>query len=575
MATPAQPTSSVARARLSNDRLYRQVDELHTLSADYRREFLGEDFFQQMRDLYTLSNIVDTNVPSFRPRVTVPQLQMLTLNEASDLADMMPKIYLVHDKECRNKARESALQAEWRQGYFNLEIMYATIWAMLAGTGFIQVGFDPTARRGMGRVWIRSNDPESIYPDPASMDDVEWYYCVKVDRQYPEEIVRRFPAARRLLSRMGDASAARLPRNQLTNPGLGYGLKMPPGPMRTGAPLEDNQPMGPGDGRWELRYLFVNDPSAEDIAKAAGGSKFDTSKIVPARFKQRWPDGRLVVECEGEIIFDDHNPFPKGQDGNNTIPYIRICALPPLTGFWAPPPTRFTRDLQYLAQRMLTQVFENAVRLNNGVWFIDESTGLSAEDFGGIPAEVRVINANSRYPELRLPKPFPTHMLEYPKYLLALQKELAGFSQSRQGETQKGNIASDLFDASVFQSQAMTRMRAKLLAQSVQRVAEQVFYLMATYYPENTRFPNFGDKFNLVEWGQGGAPDEWNVYLDPGSIRPVSSAALKRMVPALKQSGMLDTRTALEWMDVPGAQEIAENIEAEKALEALARIKRR
>jgi hypothetical protein len=69
--------------------------------------------------------------------------------------------------------------------------------------------------------------------------------------------------------------------------------------------------------------------------------------------------------------------------------------------------------------------------------------------------------------------------------------------------------------------------------------------------------------------------DNYNVYLDPGSIRPMSGAALKMMVPQLRQLGLLDTQTALEIVDVPGAAEIASNLRTEQQLAALANVQKR
>src|SRR5208283_29456 len=122
----------------------------------------------------------------------------------SDLADADPKIYITHDplgmhknaqqqKPSRDKIREKAFQIQWREGFFNLQLMYATLWSMLAGNGYIQIGFDRFAAQGRGKVWICSRDPETVYPDPAATDDENWFYVQWVDRMYPAQAQRLFP----------------------------------------------------------------------------------------------------------------------------------------------------------------------------------------------------------------------------------------------------------------------------------------------------------------------------------------------------------------------------------------------
>jgi hypothetical protein len=222
---------------------------------------------------------------------------------------------------------------------------------------------------------------------------------------------------------------------------------------------------------------------------------------------------------------------------------------------------------------MLVQAFENAVRLNNGIWFIDASTGITADDFGGLPAEVRIINANARYPQLTLPKPFPPQFIEYPRLLLQLQKELQGFPDSRQGKQAAGNVSADLYSEALFNAQSLTRLRGKLLAESVYRAAEQLFYLMAVFNP-NYQAPDYSQPFSLIPWERIEHADEWSIFLDPGSIHPMSQMALNKLAVALKDKHAIDDRTMLEFMKIPHAEEIADKLESERALEALARVRR-
>src|SRR5581483_5890869 len=328
------------------------------------------------------------------------------------------------------------------------------------------------------------------------------------------------------------------------------------------------------DGRIVVRYCFCYDSTEQSVRESAGSS-FNTSSVIPAGFQRRYPHGRMIVDSEGIVLFDDDNPFPFSE-----FPIIRITSMPTLYGFWGVPPQRYSRDLQNLAGRMYTQVFENAVRLNNGVWFINEVAGVDPANFGGIPAEVQIVNSQTQqgHIDLKVPPAFPQHFLEYPELLLQKQRTLQGFTPARSGEPGSGNISPNLFDSSIYQSQFLTRMRSRLMAEPLQRLAEIMFYTMLTYMTDSRTFPAFNEAdIDEVRWE--GDPNaniaDHLIELDPNSIEAVSAKALRQMVPMLRQQGLIDARTGLELMGIPGADEIADNIENEQKLAALAKMSRK
>lgn len=548
--------------------LIRELDVLQELSRAHRDEFLGANWFSNVRDMYNLLPPA-VAAPTYRPYVNIPQFQTLMLMEASDMADEDPKVYIVGPDGKQDKEREQAFMGQWRRGYYSLQILYASLWAQLSGTGFVQVGYDPLARRGKGETYIRWRDPASCFPDPASSSESDWYYFQIEEWLWPDEIARRFPAAWK--SHLVDPAPVSSPAPAAQQDGAAAHLQMPPGPMSAIGNQPGGGVAGPSNGRRKVRYTFIYDRNVKEIAKDGSGNSVALDKVIPAKYELMFPNGRYIVDCDGVVLFDGDNPYPMSQ-----FPIARVQSLPALTSFWCPPPSRYTIDLQDLASRMLRQVFENFVRTNNSLWLLDAASNLTRENFSGLPGEIVVYSTNGKPPELRNPPQFPAHFLSYPQYLLSLQKELQGFSPSREGKTGSGNVGTDLFDSSVMQSQSITRLRSKLLATSIQRISELAFYTMAKYQIKGS-YPAFENGFGMVEW-QTIKQDEmhkYEVFLDPASIRPMSASALRKLVPELRKLQMMDTRTGLELMGIPGAGEIATDLEAEKALEALGRLKKR
>lgn len=544
------------------------LDELQRMSLDHRDKFFGPSWFPEVRDFYNLTGS-GMRSPSFRPKVTIPQLQVMSISEATELSDASPKVY-IYDRYTGkvDDDRGRTFDEQWKHSSVNYYLMYALLWAQISSIGWMQIGYDPTSDYGMGNVWSQHRDSESVSVDPGAMTTEDWQYVILEDRYYPDQIASFWPETGR------DIEAEPYTPGSFHSP-EGFGFKMPEGPMAvTSGPVGGE--VRHGDARSRTRTIFLTDHTIEVTRETGGG---DIAGVVESGFGKgvnsvrkmpRYPNKRMLVEAGGRVVADGDNPTPRGR-----FPLVPIYALPPLTNFYPPPPARFTKDLQDLAGRMLTQTFENAVRINNYVWFIDESTGITTEAFGGLPGEVQIINSNSRPPTLIAPTAMPQHMTQLPQMLLSLQKELQGYSDTRQGQPGAGNISPDLFEASLYQSKTLTRCRERLLAHSVKEIAEQMFDHMATYYTGPRAFPSMNENFETIPWLPLADSNKLGLYIDPSSLQPISKSAMRTMAMPLRQAGALDVASFLRYLDVPDADTIAEKIDREMQLAAIAKSRKR
>lgn len=552
---------------LSDDRaVCRQLDELERISLYERDKHMGRDYFRDINDFYALDDGA-ANVPSFRPQVRIPQLQTLVLNEATDITDSSPKIYITNEGD-RDKDREKYFQANWRQGCYNNRILEGMIWAMLSNLGFLQIGFDPTARRGKGNTWVHSRDPETVRPDPFAKSDADWSWVSFYDWMYIDDVKRRWPEKGRYVR----------PRSMMVEAepfaSVDGALEFPEASPLSQQGTQDRKIFR--DNRVRVRHTYLFDTTRERVREYAG-SKEEIAELVHPRFQYKYPDGRWITDCENVVLADGNNWCPQLPDDYlGTFPLVRLKAMPTIQNFWGPPPIKLSRTLQQLSEKLYSQTFENVIRVNNGVIVIENNTGLDPNGIGWLPGEVLMINAGSKPPMVVAPVALPQHMLTLPASLLSLQKELQGYSQARQGNPGAGNISPDLFDAAVWQSQPMTRLRGRLLSESIQRLASIVFYTEA-------RYKNIADKrFTGIEKGEasyaGWSPidsiDNFDAYLDEGSLRVLSGAALKSVVATLAKSQMLPTSYVLEAMDIPNAAEIAEERMKELELQSLSKVKK-
>jgi hypothetical protein len=571
----------------SIDPRIQQLDDLQRLSEEARNKFIGEDWYRTADDLYNfvLSNEIR---PSYRPAVNIPQLQVMMLNEATDIAALKPKVYIFSGDE-REQKREKAYQDHWRHAQFNYQILCAQLSSLFNGTGYIQIGFDPWANRGKGNVWIRFRRPKTVFPDPAAISHYNWAYVQWEDQMYIDDVRRMFNCPN--LQIRGRASAPSSYSNASLMGESGYGFSLPPGPLSSG-PTFMKPRTQKNEGLVTVRTSFIHDFRVVEVkekeVEKTLRSLDNAEKEVNAKYVPMYPHGRKVVDVEGTIVFDDDNPTPTcleaRSDRGGTFPLVPVHALPNLTHPWAPPPPKISLDLQNLAGRMYTQTFENAVRLNNGTIYVDEATGLRATEVGGIPGQVLVINANSKPPQTVWPSALPQHFLSMPDLLLSKQKELFGVTPQRQGDIGKGNVAFDLFDAAIYQAEPMKRLRSQLLSYSIQDIAEISYFMMCAFMQDSQRFPSPGPgdfmmnremEFSTWEPVDQAEIKEHEIYMDEASLRPISQMAFQKFVMGLRQGGMISNRRALEWLEIPDAKEAADEVENEERLAALAKVKRR
>ena len=543
----------------------KHIEEWVRVSTDYRNKKLGENFYKEAEDLYSLNDNGSPS-PTFRPLIRIPELQKMMLEEANKVSDCVPQVYIFSGKE-RDKQREKSLQAQWYSAKINQHILYASLTARYCGVGFICVGFEPNLRNGKGGIWAKSIDPRNVGFDPST--DYTWDPSFEYWETWMnlEEVRKLWPhTSKNVRPRRGSSPVAPLSGDS------GYGFEMPTGPMNSipGMPVSTGQRKYSSDTRVLVRNVFFKDYTRELVEER----DLPDGQLTDPEFMWKYPNGRWIVECEGIVLSDGDNPYPKRTDiPVPAFPLTPIWALPPLYSCWGIPVTKMTNDLQMLSQRLYTQTFENAIRLNNGVWFIDQNTGIDPEAFGGLPGEVQVINPGTRPPTQVFPQQMPAQMISLPEKLLELQRQVLGFTDARQGNPGAGNISTDLFDASVLQSSGMLQLTGKLLAGSCQWLADFMFYTMGRYCKRQNLPFRGNEGIEVAEWEGLIRPDEYDVMLDEASIRPLSEAIVRKMTPELMKTGIVSTERGLRAIGYPDAEEIAAEQKHNLELQALARVK--
>lgn len=545
----------------AENRICQQIDNLQRIAQQQRKDQVGDEWFRTVREAYNLYPR-DTETPIFRPTMRIPEAQILGFMEAIDLTDIDPRIYLCKTWQSyeQDENAETCLQAQWRDANVNLQILYALMWSWYVGCGFIQVGFDEQLRNGRGDTTVYWRDPETVFPDPYSIDDRKWQYVILEDHMWLDTIKQYWPipAQRVTLNRSPEPiPLGTMGRNRT------FGLEVPSGPMQgmiPGLPVSST----PGDARVRVRTLFLRDNSRVRVGSGKKEKEISFEGMGKQEYRMRYPRGRMIIEANNVILFDGENPYLHGE-----FPVVRFLGMPALHGFWAPPPFRYTKALQDMAERFTTQDFENMVRLLNGVWFVDESTGIDTERFGGVPGEVQMIAQGSPVPTLVQPKG-SGEGVQTGEVLLAKQRMLQGFGDPRMGLNPSGNVSNDLFTGSLMQGQTLTRGRAKLMYEPIRRLAYLIFTTMAQYTKDRRLFADpRADGFGTIQWEPVTQEHvlQYEAHVDPASLQPFSGVMIRQLALALKNMGALDTEGLLEAVRYPNRKKVLDRLNKEAEMQ--------
>jgi hypothetical protein len=555
----AGATNGSAPLRPHEADLWEWLDALASDSERVRREEARFDQFPEYLDLYYGKHWPAT-LPSFRPPVVANELRTLILSEASDLTDSQLRVYITKDprRKGRDEQVERAFRAVWHRQEVDLKLAYSTLWALIVGTGFLSVDWDPDEAGGLGDVTVSDVDPRSVLPDPDAIDDRKWYYVIREQVLDIAEIRRLFPMSG---WRVEPESSYSIKDTKSTPTGLSSATYI--GPLTPSDSFIHGSVAGYKkargrvldclirDDRVDTAYEEVTDPDGQAVLGDDGAPTFRTVT------KRRYPHGRRIVGCNGVILYDGDSPHP-----DSTFGLLRVVLEPPLGRFWGSGFVQQTAELQLAADKGLSQVVENAIRLNNGIVISTTNTGLDWESFAGIPAQVVQINPGSEF-KIQYPPPMPPDMIQFPFRMLDLQRRLLGFEGARSGEPSHGNVSPELTETEIAQAQSTTRLRSRLLTATAQRLAEMIFARMAAHYTLPRTIPSVeGEKFSPIDWVPLEKPEEYRLHVDPASFTVMSTTLLRRLGVALYKLRAIDRSALLERLNWPDWETVAKRLDA-------------
>ena len=543
------------------------LDEMWRLGVRARDSVLGPDYFSRLRDWWNFRQGVASasRTPTFRPSILFSDLHWMAIQEAGDLTDNSPVPVITGPDGSRRTAHEKALKGQWYVGEYSMSFYQASMEALLAGTGVLMMVYDYSARGGRGSTVLKWIDTENFVVDNACTSFRNWEYIVYRARLSLDQIRRGFPKQAKRLPRFPSPALGNVPKIGASQGESPDQLRLPPGPMQQ----MSFGPIGSGSETRVVEWILLLDDgrkAAEEIDGTGTDALLPEPKTVPA-----YPNGRLIIRCDRIKLYDDANPYKK-------FNFIPVQVHPSRQNFWAPPPIRLVIQLQEIAQTLERQKIENVIRLNNGMVVINEAAGLNADSVMGLPGERVIVKSPEgveKAIKILTPPQFGGEAWNEPDKLLEKMKTLFGHSDVRSGKAGAGNVSSQLFDTSLSQATGLTQVRARLMQPSVKLALEMVYETMLQFQNE-TLFPLPNEKTGAIEFIKwtGAHPEDiadWELLVDPSSIKAMSSAVARQYALLLRNAGLLDVLSTLEAVGWPDAAAIADKVNQEQQMQLLSK----
>ncbi len=445
-----------------------------------------------------------------------------------------------------------------------------SIWDSYAmGTGILKTSWDMSLDGGLGNALLQRVDPYTFYPDPAASNTQDGNFYIEAHTMSVQEIDRRFRAGYLFpggnLTEELDKHPTRLDQSQtphLTMPGQ----IAPISPSTRSASLQTNNP------------LIGPDPTDRGVTVLECWMREHTTTQDALGEESIYDYWRVVVVAGNHVLLDTpaYELWSSGQH-----PYQRFV-VDDEGEFWGQSLVEDLSSSQITLNRLLASVQHN-IELTGNPPFVESSrSGIQRTKITNRPGQR--ITANDvqgvRWMDIPQLHPIIPSMIQF--YVTEMER-ISGLSAMNRGFTPTGRNASDVLDS--VQEAGFTRIRSHL--RSLEWALRAAFDQIAALVTENYTVPRLvavtgpdGTETALAL----GAKHFHVPMKDPktGEITqyPLRFTILSHLGAHISQQqqraeaiqlytlGLIDKTAALDALDYPGREEIAQRITRLEAIGA-------
>lgn len=543
------------------------------------REARAPMFDQWKRNYRALlnRNMPKPRRPDWLPAPEFPEILPIALTMAGWVTDQRPEISItgnsVPHQAFANFVDAMALDlkftvdASYKANMEERQINLAAMDAITYGTAIFKTTWDPFAAGGLGDGTFTRVSPFCFYPDPAATNPDDANYLIEARRMTLLELDRRYPGTYDLFAEGegGDITIDEPPDRpsfyKATNRGPTPGAISPSTTPNTSRRSGSHRMNADMERTVTVLECWVREHDTVKVRDPRTGEETDAST-------DEW---RLLVVANSRLIFEAH-AHDLWDHGKH--PYDRWAFVDLGDSFWGLSLVEMLEEPQRAYNRLLASFMHNAELVGNPI--LKRGRGKSRQPVTNRPGQV--IETDPRDPSepgWLDPPPLQMAMVQVLDFLLKRMEALSGLTAVVKGSTPSGRNAQGVVDS--VQEAAFVRIRQNL--RNLEWALRGVFAKKASLICSNYTTPRMvsiagptaqrtsitlkGGHF-LLPTKDGRVPFSYQLAVDAGSQQHTSRAMREDRIIQAFTLGLVDAPAALEVLQIPNWQQIADRIEAKE-----------
>ncbi len=464
------------------------------------------------------------------------------------------------------------LESLWVNNLIDAEVEKGLFDAMIYGTAFWKITWDPAADNGAGNACMKRKDPFFIFPDPAatSLTSDDCNYVVEARRMSLEEVERRWPNKINQIMERLDSGEGLPKRDDPFTEGSGKIPMANPGGIQSDA------------GKGKPLYGLPSQSKRAQIGDITDGSItvyecwIKDNVLYPGKTEDEdeyyVPEWSVIVVAAGIVLMDE-----KAKDlyAHGSHPYVRYVAHD-LGDFWGISLVDHLAPAQLAINRLLVALQNHAELCGNPIMLEDTRSGIPRSKIVNKPGQRLQKTTGSEVGWLT-PPDMPQGVPNLVTFWINEMERISGLSAIVRGNTPTGRNAQGVMDS--VQESAFVRVRLSL--RNLERALAEAGRLMAHLVIENYTLPRTvsivgpqGDKTMLALKArhfyapnmQGADPMKFALNVYGGSGLPLSRSARAQEADTLFAMGAIDHQAVLEAHDYPNRRDILERVNAQMGM---------
>lgn len=467
-----------------------------------------------------LNKVVDWNPPNNKPRLIANIIVPVVRIEFAKITKNAPEFRVVTttpspDDVAKAKLCHRFLEYKWSSDKYDEVFKQALLWALVTGTGFVKVYYDPDAGPVMngsplGDVVIDYCSPLELYIDPLarSLNEASWVIHARVrTTEYVE---------------------------------MKYGVKV------SGEEVETTYLLGEPTPGLRTEGLF---PVA-------------VVKEYWERPNAKNPRGKYVVFTANKILYEGDNPYAD----ICPIPFAMMKHIPVPGRLYGNSVVTYLRHINVLYNKIRSDIAENTTKLSNPPLIAPINSLLNTPTME--PGEIIYYNPLSlqggQIRQLEF-EPYPTQVMNTLIRLLQERDDISGINDVSRGIVPRGVRSGQALAYLLEQDETRLAVTAAQYEQMIEDTLRMVLHLARNYYDVARLIRLMGDE-NVTLFKGNDIPADADVRVEAGSTLPKSSAVLQDYLMQLWDRGIItDPRLLLRLTHYGSTEEIISDLELDSS----------